>query len=144
MKEIQFSIGINASKEKVWSTLWEDSSFRIWADAIDEGTYMIGELKEGNEIQFISSVNGYGVTSLVEKLDLYEYVLLRHKADTQESGQRERDREWTGGKESYSLFEENGMTTLMVKFDIPQEHEELFNITFPKALELVKSLAEDV
>ncbi len=25
MKEIQFSIEINASKERVWATLWEDS-----------------------------------------------------------------------------------------------------------------------
>lgn len=144
MKEIQFSITINTSKEKVWNTLWEERSFRIWADVIDEGTYMMGEFKEGNEIQFISSVNGYGVTSLVEKLVPNEYVLLRHEADTQESGQKVREKEWTGGRESYLLFEENGMTLLTVKFDIPQEQQELFSVTFPKALELVKSLAEDV
>lgn len=58
MKELQFSIEINAPKERVWATLWEDKTFRDWADIIDEGTYMQGEMTEGNEIQFISSVNG--------------------------------------------------------------------------------------
>jgi hypothetical protein len=142
MKEIQFSIEINASKERVWATLWEDITFREWANIIDEGTYMKGVIKEGNEIQFISSVNGYGVTSLVEKLNRNEFVLFRHSADTKESGQQEREKEWTGGTESYSLTEKNGVTTLIVKSDVPQEQEEIFNIRIPRALERVKTLAE--
>jgi dihydrofolate reductase/uncharacterized protein YndB with AHSA1/START domain len=142
MKEIQFSIEINASKENVWATLWEDTTFRDWANAIDEGTYMKGEMKEGNEIQFISSVNGYGVTSLIEKLNPNTFVLFRHEADTKENGQQEREKEWMGGTESYSLTENNGATTLIAKMDIPLELEEIFNIRFPKALERIKILAE--
>ena len=38
MKEIQFTIEINASKERVWATFWEDVTFRDWANIIDEGT----------------------------------------------------------------------------------------------------------
>jgi len=144
MKEIQFSIEINASRESVWATLWEDTTFRDWANAIDEGTYMKGVMKEGNEIQNISSVNGYGVTSLIEKLILNEFALFRHSADTKDSGQQEREKEWTGGTESYSLTEKNGVTTLIVKIDVPQELEEIFIIRFPKALERVKNLAEKV
>ena len=90
MKEIQFSIEINASKERVWATLWDDLTFRDWASIIDEGTYIKGEMKEGNEIQFISSINGYGVTSLIEKLKPNEFILFRHNADTKESGLQER------------------------------------------------------
>lgn len=143
MKEVQYSIGINASKEKVWNTLWEDASLRIWAEVIDEGTYMEGELIEGNEIQFISSVNGYGVTSLVEKLEPNVFVLLRHDADTQDSGIGVREKEWTGGKESYTLSESNGVTTLSVKFDVPEDLEEIFNDRFPKALEIIRKLSEN-
>jgi hypothetical protein len=142
MKAIQFSIEINASKESVWATLWEDITFRDWANVIDEGTYIKGVMKEGNEIQFISSVNGYGVTSLIEKLKPNEFVLFRHSADTKESGQQEREKEWTGGTESYSLTEKNGVTTLIVKMDVPQEQEETFNIRFPRALDRVKALSE--
>ena len=142
MKELKFSVEINASKERVWATLWEDKSFRDWAGIIDEGTYMQGEMKEGNEIQFISSVNGYGVTSLIEKLKPNEFVLFRHSADTKDSGQQEREKEWTGGTESYSLDEKNGVTVLIVKTDVPEEMEEMFNSILPRAMERIKTLAE--
>jgi len=139
---MQFSIEINATKEKVWNILWRDETFRQWAGIIDPGTYMIGELKEGNEIQFISSENGYGVTSLVEKLTANEFLQLRHHADTQDHGKREREKEWTGGKESYSLTEKGGTTTLTAAFDVPSEMEKYFKDAYPKALEQVKVLAE--
>lgn len=104
MKQMQFTVQINASRHKVWDTLWQDETFRQWAGLIDPGTYMVGELKQGNEVQFISG-NGYGVTSLVEKVTPNEYLQFRHKADTQEAGEQEREKEWTGSQETYSLTE---------------------------------------
>jgi hypothetical protein len=103
---------------------------------------MVRELEEGNEVQFISAADGYGVTSLVEKLVPHEYLLLRHRADTQDDGKRERDDEWTGGEESYSLAETDGTTTLSVAFGVPAELEDYFTVNYPKALEKVKVLAE--
>jgi uncharacterized protein YndB with AHSA1/START domain len=142
MKNLQFSIEIQAPKEKVWNTLWQDKTFREWAGLIDPGTYMVGDLKEGGEVQFISAENGYGVTSLVEKLNPGEYVLLRHEADTKEAGTQKREKEWTGGKESYALVEKDGVTTLTAAFDIPPEMEDYFNDNYPKALQKLKTLAE--
>jgi uncharacterized protein YndB with AHSA1/START domain len=141
MKELQFSIAIQATKERVWDTLWQDETLREWAGIIDPGTHLVGELKEGNEVQFISG-NGYGVTSLVEKLVASEFLLLRHRADTQDDGKRERAKEWTGGEERYSLAEKDGDTTLAVSFGVPPEMEEYFKVNYPKALERVKELAE--
>ncbi len=141
MKDLQFSVEIKATKERVWDTLWQDETLRQWANIIDPGTYMKGDLKVGSEIQFISG-NGYGVTSLVEKLTPGEFLLLRHSADTQDEGKRERDKQWTGGKESYTLIEKDGTTTLTVSFDVPPELEEYFKINYPKALEKVKMLSE--
>lgn len=142
MNEMQFSIAIHATKEKVWETLWQDETFRDWASVIDPQTYMVGELKEGNEVQFISAANGYGVTSMAEKVVPSQYLLLRHHADTQEVGKRERANEWTGGTESYTLAEKDGTTTLTVAFGVPPELEEYFKVNYPKALERVKVLAE--
>ena len=120
----------------------ENKTFRDWGNIIDEGQYMVGEIKEGNEVQFISSVSGYGVTSLVEKLIENEFVLFRQMADTKDSGQQEREKEWTGGAESYSLAENEGVTILKVDIDVPPGQEETFKDRFPKALERVKILAE--
>ena len=139
---MQFSTQIDTSKEKVWDTLWRDETFREWASIIDPETYMVGELKEGNEIQFISSHGGYGVTSLVETLVINEFLLLRHNADTQEEGKLEREKQWTGGSESYSLVENGSVTTVTISFDVPLELEEYFKISYPKALERIKTLAE--
>ncbi len=138
---MQFRIEIHATTEKVWDTLWQDETFRQWAGIIDPGTHMSGELKEGSEVQFISA-NGYGVTSLVEKLVPGEFLVLKHSTDTQDEGKREREKEWAGGKESYLLSEKDGTTTLAAAFDVPPELEEYFKVNYPKALELIKALAE--
>ena len=142
MKDMQFSIEIKASKEHVWGTLWQDETFRQWAGIIDPGTYMKGELHEGGEVEFISAENGYGVTSLVAKLVPGEFLLLKHSADTQENGSEEREKEWTGGEESYSLTEKDGVTTLAATIGVPEKMEEYFKVNYPKALEKVKELAE--
>lgn len=93
-------------------------------------------------MQFISAENGYGVTSRVEKCVPNEFLLLRHQADTQGHGQQSREEEWTGGAESYTLSEKDGITTLTVAFDVPSEMEDYFNENYPKALAKIKELAE--
>ena len=138
---MQFSIEIEAPREKVWQTLFDDKTFRDWGSIIDEGQYMEGVLAEGNEVQFISA-SGMGVTSVIEKLILHEYIAFKQVADTMDSGKKERDKEWTGGTESFELIEKNNSTNLIVKIDIPPGLEEIFEDRFPKALERVKILAE--
>ena len=142
MKELEYQIIINRPKEVVWDTLWDDQSFRDWANNIDEGTYLLGDLIEGNEIQFISSVNGYGVTSLVSKLIPYEYILFKHASDTQNTGTETRDKQWTGGSESYSLIEKDNQSLLIIRSEIPDELVEYFNIAMPIALKRIKYLCE--
>ncbi len=52
-----------------------------------------------------------------------EFVMFRHSADTKESEKQEREKEWSGGTESYFLTEIDGVTALTVKTDVPQEQE---------------------
>lgn len=142
MNELEFTVEINASKQRVWDTLWQDETFQQWSGLIDPGTYMKGELQQGNEVEFISAENGYGVTSLVAEVIPAEYLLLKHQADTQDSGEQEREKEWTGGEESYRLKEVGDVTILTVTFGVPATQEEYFKENYPKALDCVKALAE--
>lgn len=142
MVELNYTIKINATKQKIWAVLWEDQTFREWANLIDEGTYMKGELKEGGEVEFISSVNGYGVTSFVERLIPEEFVLLKHLEDTQEYGTDQREKEWTGGSESYRLSEGDGLTELTLVMDVPEDLENYFNGVYPSVLNSIKALSE--
>ena len=139
-----FSVEIHAPRHKVWKTLWTEESFRDWESIIDEGTHMVGDLKEGNEVQFISSVSGYGVTSLIEKLIPDEFVSFKQVADTKNGGAQKREREWTGGKETYLLTENDGVTALVVELDVPDSLVETFKVRFPKALKRVKILTETI
>lgn len=141
MQKQHFSIKIKTTRQRVWNILWEDKTFRDWASVIDEGLYLVGELKEGSEVQF-NSASGYGVKSLVEKYIQNELVVFRHLADTKDNSDKEREKEWTGGMESYSLRENDGITILTVDMDVPPEQEELFKTIMPKALERVKVIAE--
>lgn len=143
MREMKFSIQIQATKGTVWNILWSDVSFRDWANIIDAGMYMDGRLEEGNQVQFISAANGYGVTSLVEKLRPEEFVAFRQMNDTQEAGKKDREKQWTGSRETYTLLESEGMTTLTLTSDIPLELEEMMAERLPKALERIKVLSEN-
>lgn len=141
MKKLAFSVDIFATKAKVWEVLWGDDSLREWADLIDPGTYMVGKLVEGSEIKFISA-EGYGVTSFVEEVTPYDFVLFRHKADTQAGGTESRDDQWTGGVETYTLSHKEGVTKLVIAFDAPEELVEIMADSYPKALGRIKRLAE--
>ena len=142
MKKLTFTIGIHASKEKVWDALWQYESFQDWAGYIDPGTYMVGDLALGNEVQFISSENGYGVTSLVDQLVLHEWLVLKHQADTQDTGASQREKEWTGGAETYRLIEHDDTTTLTVTIDVPFDLVQVMDEAYPKALGRVRVIAE--
>lgn len=142
MIETEFTTEIRAPREAVWLVLWEEETFKDWASIIDEGTVMKGVLAEGGLVEFISTVNGYGVTSLVKELKPFEYILFHHDADTKDSGEAFRDQEWTGGRESYRLTEDAGITTLTVMTDIPSDLIEIFNERLPQALSRIKTLSE--
>ncbi|MBA2423398.1 MAG: SRPBCC domain-containing protein, partial [Chitinophagales bacterium] len=54
MQKLNFSTSINASKEKVWKTLWDDSSYRKWTGAFQEGSYAeTDNWKEGSKVLFL-------------------------------------------------------------------------------------------
>ncbi len=141
MTEMQFSVEINAPKERIWETLWGDKTFRDWAGIVDPGTYMVGELAEGSVVQF-NSAEGYGVTSTIARLTPKEYILFKHKADTKDHGASSREEQWTGGSESYKLTEKNGITTLTLEFDVPAKLRRTMEVTYPKALSRIKELSE--
>jgi len=145
MQTQNYSTSIAASKERVWNVLWGDETFRDWASIIDEGQYMVGELAEGSKVQFLSGDGGYGVLSLIEKLVPNEYVSIRQLADVKAGKEQPRtdgEGDWAGGRESYSLHEADGLTTLTVSLDVPEAHAADFESTMPRALQRIKELAE--
>ena len=141
---MRYSIEINASKEKIWEVLWSDPTLRKWAGIIDEGTYLDGELEEGNEVNFMSA-SGYGVTSRVEELVPYQRMVFKQIADvkvSKDGSLERREKQWEGGLETYELKDSQGHIELSLEQDVPDELVEYFEKKIPEALECIKTLAE--
>ena len=65
MENMNFSVDINASKEKVWDALWEDASYRKWTSAFMEGSYAVTDnWKQGTKVLFLDP-KGSGMVSMV-------------------------------------------------------------------------------
>lgn len=60
----------------------------------------------------------------------------------EEQPENDETKSWRGAREAYSLTEENGITTLKTNLDSTEQFREYFQTTFPKAMALVKELAE--
>ena len=53
-KKINVSIFINAPKEKIWSVLLDDKTYRKWTSVFMEGSYAEGNWQQGSKILFMS------------------------------------------------------------------------------------------
>lgn len=145
MEKINFETRIDAPKEKVWETLWNDASYRKWTSPFCEGSYAITDnWTEGTEVKFLSP-DGGGMVSRVASNRQPDYMSFEHLGELKK-GEEDRTsdsvKEWAGAKENYTLTEENGATILAVDLQILESHKDYFLKAWPKALEAVKELAE--
>lgn len=140
MKRLQFSTTINAPRQAVWKALWDDASFRDWTSVFAEGSHAISDWNEGSPIRFLAP-DGSGMAAVIETKRPNEFMSFRHIAEIKD-GKEQPPAEWSGAHEDYRLEERAGITTLSVDMDAADEYREMFETTFPKALERVKTLAE--
>lgn len=144
MKPLNFEISIQASPAKVWETLWNDSTYRLWTAPFSAGSYAKSNWKEGGRIHFLNP-EGSGMYSEIEKLELYKTMVFKHLGEIknkQEQQLNETNKDWYGGRESYFLSEHGSQTMLKVSVDTPDNFSDYMNEKFPKALEELKRLCE--
>lgn len=142
--KLHFSLQINAPKETVWQTLWDDKTYRMWTSVFSEGSYAVSDWEEGSKILFLNA-NGDGMFSTITKQITNEFISFKHLGIVKNNVEQPADEEtkkWSGATETYSLKETKGTTTLLVEMDSNDEFKDYFNKTFPKALESVKIIAE--
>ena len=144
MEKLQFTKTIDAPKEKVWSTLWDDETYRKWTSAFSPTSYAESDWKEGSKILFLDG-QGSGMVSKIETLRPNEFMSFKHLGEVKngvEDTESDAVKQWTGGMENYTLREVDGKTELVVDMDMHEDFKEMFMGMFPKALDQVKALAE--
>jgi hypothetical protein len=144
---MQFNTTINAPREKVWQSLWEDSNYRDWTSPFSEGSRAETDWKKGSKVLFLDG-KGSGMVSKIEENIPNQFMGIKHLGivkDGVEDLESDEVKQWAGSYENYTLTDNNGQTHLRVDMggaDIPAEFEEYFKNTWPVALERLKKIAE--
>jgi hypothetical protein len=139
MKTLNFSIDIDAPKQKVWDKLWSDSGYRQWTSAFEEGSYAESDWQQGSKILFLTP-KGNGMFAVIEENIPFEKMTFKHLGEIKDGVEELKD--WGGALESYHLDESSGKTKLNVNVDLLPEFQGYFDETFPKALNIVKQISE--
>ncbi len=144
MNRLNFSIQIHAPKEKVWKTLLEDETYRQWTSGFCEGSYAETDWSEGGSARFLDK-DGNGMMSQITVHRPNDYLEIKHLSfimKDPEAMEGVDEEEWSGALEIYRVEEHEGTTTLVVESDIDDKCKEMFEETWPKALQKVKELSE--
>jgi len=149
MEKLHFKIEIDAPKEKVWKTMLEDATYRLWTTPFSEGSYYKGDWSKGSKIIFLGpnpeTGKEGGMVSRIAENKLYEYISIEHLGvinDGVEDTTSEELKKWTHAFENYAFKEKNGKTDVLVDIDINEEYAEMFKGMWPKALNKLKELSE--
>lgn len=148
MDKLHFSIVINAPKEKVWDTMLEDKTYRLWTEPFMAGSHFKGDWNKGSKILFLApDKDGKmgGMVSRIKENRKYEYVSIEHLgvvSDGKEDTTSAEVQAWAGGLENYTLKEKNEQTEVLVDLDSNEEYAEMFNGMWPKALQKLKEVSE--
>lgn len=144
MEKLQYRININAPREKVWNILWDDATYPQWTAAFSKGSRAETDWKKGSKVLFVDGSNS-GMVSRVADNVPNEYMSFLHLGEYR-NGVEDLDsdavKKWAGSYENYRLKTMNGGTELSVEMDITEEHKQMFETMWPKALDKLKELAE--
>jgi uncharacterized protein YndB with AHSA1/START domain len=155
MEKLHFSIEINAPKEKVWDTMLDKETYKLWTEAFAPGSDFQGDWNKGSKILFVApGENGQlgGMVSRIKENKKYEFISIEHLGvinNGKEDTTSQAVKGWAGALENYTFSERspsdkenNGKTELLVDMDSNEEYSEMFEGMWPKALQKLKELSE--
>jgi uncharacterized protein YndB with AHSA1/START domain len=147
---IHFAITINAPKERVWDTMLQDATYRKWTALFNPNgsSWYEGEWTEGSKILFLGDgENGRvgGMVSRIKEVRPYEFVSIEHLGvvqDGKEDTTSDAAKQFAPALENYTFVDKHGATEVLVDMDTVEEHRQMFESSWPKALQKLKQLAE--
>jgi len=148
-----FSIVINAPKEKVWHTMLDLDTYKIWAEFFAPGSFYEGDWSKGSKMLFLApdeTGQKSGMVSKIIESRPFEFVSIEPKGvveDGKEITDSEEAKEWAGSLENYTFKEIDGKTEVVVDLsgavEIEEEFKKYLLDAWTKALQKLKELAEE-
>ena len=149
MQKLHYSIIITAPVAKVWNTMIDDKTYRLWTEAFSPGSYYKGDWNKGSKILFLGpgEHGESGMLSRIKENRKHEFLSIEHLGMVQngnEDTSSEEAKAWAGALENYTFAEKNGVTELLIDLtgNIADEFAAMFNDMWPQALKKLKELSE--
>ena len=120
-----------------------DKTYVQWVKGFSENSEVVGEWKQGTEIDFIDAGRG-GTRAVLEVVDEPNRLRAKHIAVLSKDRELKTEgmENWIGTTEEYLLKEENGITTLKILMRYHPEYEKMLDEGWEKSLKLLKELCE--
>lgn len=149
MRKLNFSIVIDAPKEKVWHAMLDDKPYREWTGAFNPGSYYKGDWSRGSKMLFLGpdpeTGQEGGMVSRIAENRPYEYISIEHMGMIRngiEDTTSEAAKKMAPAFENYTFREKDGATEVLVDMDAEEEYAEMFNKMWPEGLQRLKKIAE--
>jgi hypothetical protein len=144
MKQLRFSIPINAPRATVWRKMLDKEPYQDWTSVFGEGSYYEGSWQKGATIRFLAP-GGEGMLSEIAENRLHEFVSIRHRGlvkDGKDDTESPAARAWSPAYENYTFIEKDGSTEVVVDIEVNAEFEQMFSGLWPQALRRLKEICE--
>ena len=148
METIEFSVLINAEKQKVWKTMLNDKTYRLWAKEFHEGSYFQGGWGKGSKILFLAEDKDgkpHGMYSRIKENINHHFISIEHLGlinngvvDTTS----EEVKKWAPSFENYTFTTKGTQTEVKVEMQVDEEYKIQFNEMWQRALNSLKALCE--
>ena len=140
MEKIEFKKEVKASAEKVWDVLLGKDTYPKWTSVFAEGSSVETDWEKGSKAIF-GDGTGNGMVSRIEENIPFKFLSIKHLGEIKD-GKEDLDKNWGDAYENYTLTEKDGHTILDIELNISNDWKDYMIDTWPKALALVKELAE--
>lgn len=144
MVNLHYSTQINAPRAKVWEVMLADATYREWASVFMPGSHYQGDWSEGSKMLFLGpgseGEKEGGMSAMVKENRPQEFLSLEYHAEIRNGVEVPME---GNGFENYALEDQEGGTEVSIDLlNLPDEYADMFNDSWPKALEKLKEIAE--
>jgi len=148
LETLHFEISIDAPVETVYQVMLDKKHYEEWTVAFNPTSRYEGSWEKGAKIVFIGTDengNTGGMVGLIKENIPNQFVSIEYTAIIR--GDREitsgpEVEGWTGSCENYTFKATDKKTLLSVDLDTNHQFLDYFKATYPKALDLLKSICE--